>query len=304
MEAFRPREVVQRSWLWSDPDGGQWLLVFSFAMIAGRLQCCGMEMRSFLRDEVAGDEVHDPYPAYWSGDPETLDEMIERSMTKGVPPSALDVEVGAPPDRPGLEDDLPLFNAEAVGEALAGGASEDTVFPGISPEMARPRPLRATTLRSLPLAKMMVQSRRLGAHGADEVGSAWSFILETGDVTQKAYDAWLAERRAMWTPKRRRGGRVMKYTHGELKQVADLYTKAFTSGSRSPTRDLAQVLGLNRNLAAKLVVKARAAGLLGPAKGRTAGGILAEPQTQDQPRQRLTGRRSNDDEGGTRGEEH
>jgi hypothetical protein len=178
--------------------------------------------------------------------------------------------------------------------ALAeSGASVDHI---ISSEMSHPRPLQSTTLRRLPLMDVIDRVRRFVRTPAADWPPA--SVLEAGENAGEAHDAWLAKRQAAWTPRKRRDGRVTKYSRDELGRVAAIYTEACGSGSSSPTKDVAEALGIPRNTAAKLVMKCRLAGLLGPAPAdRTAGGILEDPQSSDQPRQRST-----NDQGGSHAE--
>jgi len=54
MDAPRRRDVLEESWVWWPPRGGKpWLLTFAFLELGGRLECVGMEIRSYaLRDET------------------------------------------------------------------------------------------------------------------------------------------------------------------------------------------------------------------------------------------------------------
>jgi len=102
-----------------------------------------------------------------------------------------------------------------------------------------PRPLRATVLRELPMARLLDEARR------EEV----SRLDRLDDLG------------------RRLGGR--RYTTEDLKRVADKWQQRWEEGSDSPTRDTAQALGLRYNQAAKMVERCRKQGLL----PRTAPGI-------------------------------
>lgn len=306
MPTLRPREVVTKSWLWRDSGGKQWLVVFDFTMIRGRLECCGLSLRSFLRDQVTDDdEEAGPYSAWWDGDEETLEKIKYRSWQRGFPAEWKDEE--APADGAGLEDCLPQFQLTTVvdivreivalshPEVKSPGDPADASIASIevSPtkEMSQPRPLRSTTLRHLPLASLMAKARRFSATPFDKFPPE-SWVKKAG-----GFDAWNAEREAMWAPKRGPRGRVAKYSLDELKQAAEIYASAYKNGDR-PTKAVAEALKMNRNQAAKLVMKCRAAGVLGPARGGVAGGIIDEPQADDELRQHPPHRRSNDDEGG------
>ena len=137
MDLFRPREVITRSRLWRDAEGEQWLLVFSFTTIRGRLECCGFEMRSFLRVRApASEETGPSYPAWWDGDPYALDYMKGPSIlrlqsawphppSEAGPDEELPLESNRVEDddedfRSGLEDCLPFLNEAAFSKAGEG----------------------------------------------------------------------------------------------------------------------------------------------------------------------------------------
>jgi len=75
----------------------------------------------------------------------------------------------------------------------------------------------------------------------------------------------------------------MKYSPAQLKLAAQTYREAYAEGSPSPTKDVAERLGLTRSQAAKLVMRCRDPqfGLLGPTEKRRAGGVrpLTEPSS-------------------------
>jgi len=278
MEMFRPREIITRSRLWRDAEGEQWLLVFSFTLIRGRLECCGFEMRSFLRDRVpTRDETGPSYPASWDGDSSTLDKMKEPSRRR------LDSAWPLPPDEPEYSDET-TYELDEDGEDLGTGVEDclprdaglgcgDEADFGLSPDMARPRPLRAATLRHLPLAAEMAKSRR-SVHGYDM--PHW-----TVSISSESFSEWLMDRVYAgdedWAPERRRDGRVAKYSLDELKQVAAIYRKAYMN-DLPPTQAVVDALNLTRDQAAKLVMKCRAAGLLGHTRRGARGVGLDEPQ--------------------------
>ncbi len=306
MDQLRPREIVTKSWLWRDANGAQWLVVFDFTMIRGRLECCGLSLRSFLRDRLADeDEAAGSYSAWWDGDEETLEAITRRSWERGFAAEWKDDE--ALPDDAGLEDCLPQFEpstmlliarelaALANPEVMTSGEPADASIAAIevsAEDMSQPQPLRSTTLRQLPLANLIGKTRRFSATPFDK------FPPESRVAKAGGFDAWDAQRAAMWTPKRGPRGRVAKYSPGELEMAAEIYGTAYKNGDR-PTKAVAEALGISRNQAAKLVMKCRAEGILGPARAGVAGGILTESQTNDEPRQRPTRRRSSNDEGGS-----
>jgi hypothetical protein len=78
-------------------------------------------------------------------------------------------------------------------------------------------------------------------------------------------------------------GRPAKFSPAMLEVVARDYREAYASGSSSPTKDVAEKLGLTRSQAAKLIMRCRdpRVGLLGPTRARKAGGI--EPTSKGEP---------------------
>jgi len=240
MDAFLPREIVRRSWLWRDTGGHPWLIIPEFTMIDGRLECVGMEIRSFLRDQV--DFENGAYPVWWDGDPKTLRD-------------------------PQHDPELAALTTDEIDAIATSG-------------MTPPRPLLATVLRQLPLADVITRTRRQGPQILDII-APWPVMKAGAEATA----AWRARRQAAWSPKKRGGGRVARYTREDLEQVATIYQDAFAI-SKSPTKDVAEALGITRNVAAKLVMRCRAASLLEPAPSSRA--TSDDAHTNDQPRQRPT----------------
>jgi hypothetical protein len=266
MAEFRPREIARRSSLWHDKDGRPWLVILDFTVISGRLECVGMEIRSFLRHEF--------------NVPENVREKIELGEVV--------ITTSAGGDCPDYWDGSEMQPLTDRGyDLLPGDSLGAKVDPADVLAMSHPTPLRATVLRQLPLGDVCTRTRRQDIRQR----------LENAAPSGVAHDDWVKERAAVWAPKTRRGGRVAKYSHSDLERVAALYSEAYESGSSSPTKDVAERLGANRNRAAKLVWKCRKVGLLAPAQGRTAGDILPEAQTSNEPRQRPSRRRSNDEGG-------
>ena len=144
--------------------------------------------------------------------------------------------------------------------------------------MARPRPLRAETLRHLRLASEIAKSRRFVRVFTD-LNPHWSIAIKADEMATWVEKNW-TERDAKWAPRKRPDGRVARYSLEDLKQVAAVYIEAYKNDMR-PTKAVAEAFGLTRDRAAKLVMKCRAAGLLGQTR-RGAGGIgLVEPQHHD-----------------------
>lgn len=235
--------------LWRDDDGGPWVAIFDFTMIAGRLQCVGLELRSFLRDEV--DPGDGAYSAYWEGEPVSYVKMVERAEPNIY--SEQDLAGLRPEFRPDCRGEKhPLLEHDSLGAETDASAS---------PQMV-PRPLLATILRQLPLADVVARTRQ------DAAELNWDPPQEILDAGEAALDAWLASCEALWAPKRRPDGRVAKYSHEDLEHVAAIYARACELGSTSPTKDVGQAIGVNRNQAAKLVMKCRRAGLIQPVSNR------------------------------------
>lgn len=121
----------ERRVLWADPDGDQWLLAFYFAVIDGRSEVVGFEMRSFVKDVEAGQQVKA------TGPPKPLtasihrrvafDAMAHKARTEGsgfLPNSALQLmrDLGLDPERGRAA--LEAADARAVGvdkQTLARG---------------------------------------------------------------------------------------------------------------------------------------------------------------------------------------
>ena len=70
-----------------------------------------------------------------------------------------------------------------------------------------------------------------------------------------------------------------------LEMVAKAYREAYASGSSSPTKDVADKLGITRSQAAKLVMRCRdpRIGLLAQTKPRQAGGVAPPSSNEHSP---------------------
>ena len=84
-----------------------------------------------------------------------------------------------------------------------------------------------------------------------------------------------------WSSPAHKPGRPGKYSLAQLQLVAKTYRRRFMEGSRSPTRDVAELLNIPHSSTAKLVMRCRdpRVGLLGLTKPREAGGT--EPPTPE-----------------------
>ena len=155
----------------------------------------------------------------------------------------------------------------------------------------RPHPLRATTLRELPLGTLQAEGRDglACAYGSAETVSieiarktiefTRAFGAESPDYEDALAEAARSVRitseiheqaEELRSSPRRAGGR-RAYGRAELERVAALYSAAYASGSPQPTRDTAQALGLTWSQAAKRVMRCRRLGLLGATEPGQAG---------------------------------
>jgi hypothetical protein len=128
-----------------------------------------------------------------------------------------------------------------------------------------PRPITASELRRFPLGRFI---KTVLADEAEE--SRW--LLRRG-VADAARERELAERVALAERSMRgpaRGGRT-PLSIAELREVADIYSRALSSG-RPPTAAVATARHVSHSTAAKQVAKAREKELLPPTtRGRAAG---------------------------------
>jgi hypothetical protein len=274
-ELLRPREIVRASAI-SDIGGRPWLLIADFAEVGGRLECVGIELRSYLRCEaqVVAGVAAAKYGAYWDG-PEDL-------AATGLNPEATNrgYRVGAEPRDLSSSDQL----------AVEAGAHRE-------PELRKPRKLESQTLRALSLARELDHLRRsLVAEDADSAtlraqdNALESFLIGTGmEQARKRGDAESAEALERYEARRRQAhqamdagrrhpGRPRKYDQARLKEVAKLYIEAYRLGSRSPTRDVARKTGIPYGMVGKLIMRCRDEGLLKPATTRRAGGVKRTPE--------------------------
>jgi hypothetical protein len=169
VEWLSEQAVVSASCIWEAQDGEPWLLSFDFAEVDGRLECVGLQMRSYLKRERS--DQFGPYASYLSGQVGREDlipkrpQMPELDMTDADSRAAYvkaseDMEV--PPVHPVMGD------PDAVVALLRGPIQE------WSPRRS-PRPLRTATLRGLPLGDVLARVRR-------EIAAEW----RSGAVAPKA----------------------------------------------------------------------------------------------------------------------
>lgn len=246
-----------------DVKGEPWLLIADFAEIEGRIECVGIEVRSYLRHQetvVLGEsdmggehaELTRTYDAYWTG----------AEVNKRWVPSRFEIN-----DQLVLWEvdwhDLALHDPEAI---QAQAQQHD--------ELLEPRPLHVDDLRALGIGSQLDYLRRaLAAHTgrlSDELAALHLAVArEDGNVAARAeLEGW--PRRTALTREAicagpKRPGRPRKYDRALRARVADSYRKHFPE-SRAPTKDVAKELGLALNVASKLVMQCRKDGLIEPAR--------------------------------------
>jgi hypothetical protein len=150
------------------------------------------------------------------------------------------------------------------------------------------RPLRAATLRELPFASVLAMARREESEALAHRAQWWKtlpapdspadaeaapgprVVVEPDDAHILALiDERMA---ALIGPPEHKVGRHARYTRADLEDVARRYREAYARGSDSPTKDVANELEWSRDAVAKLVMRCRKIGLLGPTEQRRAGG--------------------------------
>ena len=167
---------------------------------------------------------------------------------------------------------------ECVGVDVRSSADDAT---------AAPTPLRALTLRKLPFADVLARARRERAQELAGEAKWWQTYphpeskfgakVKADPLTALAKGAWAARQAARLDPPDQKGGRRPKHTMAELEAVAAIYSDA-CDWTTAPTKEVAMVLEVKVNVAAKLVMKCRRVGLLGPTERRKAGGAKRPPE--------------------------
>jgi len=260
---MRENEIVKLPYLWRRrPDEQPWLVVFSLALLNDRLECVGMEIRSYVRRQHT-DGQGEVYEAYEPDGKRLMYEEVTQEAWRAI-----------------VRDD-----PAAVAKNFLEEADLST--------------LRALTLRELPFADALARARRYYAEfwdwwSAQNRGSLEA-LLETGQRSPTIGDAApeqiealvgeLDELAGLLLPPLQKSGRRAKYTLEHLKIVARLYGEAYASGSTSPTKDVAEKLGLPRNQVAKLVMRCRdpQVGLLDATEKRRAGGVKPHSHPSRKP---------------------
>lgn len=246
-------EIVKVPYLWQrSPDEQPWLLTFYLGAVDERLECVGMEIRSYVR---------------------RIDDDL--SPNERWEPRASQLRQSSPDEFEAMCDDDPVASV--------------TQFDRVADHL---HPLRALTLRQLPFADVLARARRTEATawaGGAEVTRDLIEKIVSGEETFGAenLDKFEAHVRAadefarLIAPPLLKSGRHAKYTMEHLELVAKLYTEAYTThASSSPTKDVAEKLHLSRNQVAKLVMRCRdpQVGLLEPTEKRKAGGAKRSPR--------------------------
>ena len=226
-------------------------MTFDLAELAGRPECIGMSVRSYLALRPSSDEGQS-----------VGDEVLQA--------------VWEP-----LDLDYEEFGRLLQGESEHQG--EHTSGEPIEVLKSAPRPLTAVTLRSLPFADVLQRARRATSgflRTLNELRARHGGTVDDGAST-------LATQLDLphGLPKGRR-----KHTQSELEDVAALYIAAVIDDRPSPTKDVADALGMTRNVAAKLVMRCRREGLLPPAPPPGRGGWLASDDEASPGPSRKSGR--------------
>ena len=206
MDSFRPHEIRRVAKVWQDVHHQQWLVVADFAEIAGRIECVGVQLRSYIRHQEALRAEQSDWPieevltydGYWAGGPVT------------ALPGTGSVDENWRVAR--LERDL---HGLATHDLLAAEANAH-----LAEGLDQPRPLRTETLRDLRLGDVLKELRCELARQTGSMGEV--FVDLHRDVERQAGNAAAVAELDRWkedveqtrtainsTPKRR--GRPRKY---------------------------------------------------------------------------------------------
>ncbi|MEZ5125741.1 MAG: hypothetical protein R2826_05775 [Thermoleophilia bacterium] len=259
--ALRDREVVRVDRLWR-PEGEKPLLVsFFLAEIHGRIACVGYGVRTFLAATVQDDDGPGDHWDVW------------------VPPSWLANRSSRPSDfdrwLEALEAERPAFQMEA-------GNREDLAIG----ELGEPFQVNATLARSLPFGDLLNRAVRDYASRIETDGFLLS-LLGGRECTHGSLTLCFSGSAEEGDRLQRLGNEVAgspnaKRTDGDasgdatLQRIAKLYESFYRHGSRTPTRDVANALGMSRSTVAKRIMKCRHEGLLEPTTKGRSGGLLGD----------------------------
>jgi hypothetical protein len=154
MDWLHENALVRDSCIWrSEKTGEPWIVTFDFAEVEGRLECVGMQVRSFI--EVDQKDEFGSYRASWRGEV-SGDDLIPKAQLREMnmlDPESVDAYMRAveeevvPPKHPAWQD------SDAAGAIL--NYEERRWAPRVSP-----RPLRTATVRELPLGDLLARMRR------------------------------------------------------------------------------------------------------------------------------------------------
>jgi hypothetical protein len=152
--------LVRESILWHAPEGEPWLVTFDFAAVEDRLECVGVQLRSFI--EIDREDEHGRYRAFLAGEV-SHDDLLPKPAY-GPAPSLLDVEATRAwlkqvEEAPYTPKHVAWQDKDAAWAIIADRQG------GWRPETS-PRALRATTLRELPLGDLLRRVR-------DQLAETW-----------------------------------------------------------------------------------------------------------------------------------
>lgn len=267
MAHLYPGQIYRAARLWRDVEHRFWLLVGEFAEIEGRIECVGIELRSFIRQQKAKPSpLAGCYEAYWSGEPVATSAEIDSEAFLRLL-------------RLGVNEVPEIFHYDPL--AVEAGAH-------LEPSMQKPTVLRTGTLRDLPLRTQIDEMRRQLATLVDRSGlPGVESLLDRATPAELPVIEARQERkrktREAFGARRSRPGRPPKWQRSDLETVAEIYSEAYRAGSNSPTKDVADELMITASVAGKLVMRCRSEGLLGAATPRKAGGIETPDQGTQPP---------------------
>ncbi len=249
---LRDREVVRADRLHVDQETGTTLVAsFYLSEVAGCVRCVGFSLRTFLavREPDTSLEAFTPLPMYY--------------------------DARAPlPAAGGAADTVAKLREANENAALAIGAEQ---------ALGEPSPVNATMLKRFPFGSLLDGAiREYAAREERRTAGAWDMRPSDDELAEIMREnphfelsrRWAAVERVVRAgeevaeaPMRGSGGGA------DLETVARLYEKRCREGSSSPTRDVAELLGLSRSTVAKQVMRCRKKGLLAPTRRGFAGGL-------------------------------
>jgi hypothetical protein len=227
-----PDRVTQ---LWPDDSTGPFLLVLHLAMVKDRIECVGVELRSFLMEGEPDTE------RYWGVLPIVTDEM---------------------PESGGMQMMRVVDGKFAIIEYMDAGGGYITTRSGR--QFIRAEPVTTSDLRNVNLGGLVVAARSLAVTALEGLAAgAKADDTARQELIEKA-------RRYAQDSRRGRGRKGLPVEH--YVEVADVYRAAHTRGDH-PTQAVQLHFGVSKSTAAKKVARARELDLLGPTKKGIAGEI-------------------------------